>query len=230
MSSAELELEHEVEVSISTPGDWVVLEHDALTDEREVDALVGERLAEVPELAPYRERLVTSIAKTAARAQREGVVFAALLADPGLRDAPIVANLVVGTSPGPTADVLADAVPARDGASADEQEASMRQAVAGRDEHADAEGVREDGVSQRVVHSLLLPGGPALRVARLMELELVEDGPKIAVLAVEYFFRVAASGQVFVLRFTSPSVAAHQELQVVFHRIAQTFRVDDAQA
>jgi hypothetical protein len=217
------EREHEVEVSISTPGDWVVVEHGALTDERDVDALVGERLGEIPELAPYRDGLVTSIARTAARAEREGVVFAALLADLGPRDAPVVANLVVGTSPGPTADVVAQAVPARDGAPVDER-AAVEQALSAGD--ATAAGVQEDGVTQRVVHSLLLPGGPALRVARLMELELVEGGPRVAVLAVEYFFRVPASGQVFVLRFTSPSIAAHEELQVVFHRIARTFRVD----
>jgi hypothetical protein len=226
MSNAERELEREVEVSISTPGDWVVVEHGALADEGAVDALVGDRLAEVPQLAPYRERLVASIARTAARAEQEGVVFAAVLADPGERDAPIVANLALATTAGPTADLVAEAEPARDGASVDELEA-MRAAVTG---EATGAGAEEDGVTQRVVHSLLLPGGPTLRVARVMELELVEDGPKIAVLAVEYFFRVAASGQVFVLRFTSPSIAAHEELQLIFHRIAQTFRVDDAAA
>jgi hypothetical protein len=225
MSNTEQEAEREVGVSISTPGDWVVVEHGTLADEQEVDELVGARLGEVCQLTPYRDQLVRSIARTAARAEREGVVFSALLADPGARDAPILANLVVGTSPGPASDLVAEAVPARDGAPANELEA-VQQALAG--EGAATDGVQEDGVTQRVVHSLLLPGGPTLRVARLMELELVEDGPKVAVLAVEYFFRVAASGQVFVLRFTTPSVAAHEELQLIFHRIAQSFRVDAA--
>jgi hypothetical protein len=211
----------ELELTIATPGDWIVLEHDALADDGAIEALVRDRLDEVPELAPYREALASTVAKTAARAQAEGVVFSALLADPGLRGAPVMANLVVATSAEPAPELAAEAVPAQDSRAQDDLGAIER-ALDARDPAAVP---GEDGVAQRAVHSVLLPGGPALRVARLMEFELVPGGPALLVLSVEYFFTATDLEQVFVLRFTSPSVAAHEELQLVFHRIARTFRV-----
>jgi hypothetical protein len=203
---------HELEVAISTPGDWIVIEHGAIDDAAAVDRLVGQRLDAVPELAPHRDELVTTVARTAARAQREGVVFAAVLADPGARSAPVMANLVVATSALPDPALVESAVPAAGGELSDPDPA--------------AESSPEEGVTQRVVHSLLLPGGPALRVARLVSLPLVEGGPELAVLSVQYFFTADGLDQALVLSFTSPSVAAHEELQAIFHAIAETFRVE----
>jgi hypothetical protein len=205
----------ELDVTISTPGDWIVIEHGTLDDEAAVDALVGERLDAVPELAPHRAELVSTVAKTMARAQRDGVLFTAVLADPGVHGAPVMANLVVGTSEAPDAELVEAAVPARDGEPANLDEV----------EEALAATAPEEGVTQRAVHSILLPEGPALRVARLLDVPLVEGGPELTVLSVQYFFTASDLDQVFVLSFTSPSVAAHEELQLIFHRIARTFRV-----
>jgi hypothetical protein len=202
-----------LDVSLSTPGDWIVIRHGELADERDVDRLVGDRLDETPELAPYRDELVASVARTFARAEREGVVFAAIMAAPGPEGTPVLANLVVAQSAAPAPELAAAATLAGEG------EPGLHDVERALDEPG------EPGVQQRVVHALLLPGGPALRVARLSRHALLADGPEVTVLSVEYFFTKHELDQVFVLRFVSPSLAAHEELQALFHEIASTFSV-----
>jgi hypothetical protein len=206
----------ELDVRLATPGDWVVLRRDDLASEEDVDRFVGDRLDAVPELAPYRDELVTSVARTRARAERDGVVFTALLADIAPQGIPVLANLVVATSAAPSPELAQAAVPAEDAAAPGVQD--VERAL-------DEAAPPEQGVTQRVVHSMLLPGGPALRVARVAQLALVEGGPEVTVLSVEYFFSPSDLDQVFVVRFVSPSIAAHEELQLLFHEIAATFSV-----
>lgn len=198
----------ELDVRLSTPGDWIVLQPGELSDETTVDELVGDRLDAVPELVPYRDQLVATVARAAARAESEGVIFSAVFADIAPVGAPVTANLIVATSAAPAPELAEEAIP--------ESEAGVERAL---------EAADEPGVSQRAVHSVLLPSGPALRVARLSQIELVEGGPELTVLSVEYFFSPSMLDQVFVLRFVSPSIAAHEELQLLFHEIAATFAV-----
>ena len=202
----------ELDVSLSTPGDWIVVEHGALEDEREVDRIVADRLDDVPELAAHRNELAASVARTFARAQREGVVFAAIMAGPGRDGIPVLANLVVAASAAPPPELAAAAEP-----TGGETAPGLQDVEQALDES------EEPGVQQRIVHSLLMRAGPALRVARLSRHALLEGGPEVAFLSVEYFF--TKHDQVFVLRFVSPSIAAHEELQALFHEIASTFSV-----
>lgn len=194
------------DVSIGTPGNWIPLEA-YLPPDADVDALVGERLAEVPELAPHREHLVETVESTIERARGEGVLFCAILADLTEDGTPVIANLAVATVPAPP--------PTDDGRTEPVGLAEIEETAAAAD---------EPDVSQRTVDSMLLPGGPAVRIARLIELPLAEDGPSLTTLSVQYFLTVPDENQFVVLSFTTPTVAQHLELQALFHEIALTFR------
>jgi hypothetical protein len=194
------------DVSIATPGNWIPLEA-FLPEGADADALVGERLAEVPELAPHREHLVETVESTMARARGEGMLFCAVLADLTDKGEPVIANLAVATVAAP---------PAGDDGRVDPVSlAEIEEGAANAD---------EADVSQRHVDSILLPGGPAIRIARLVELELAEGGPSLTTLSVQYFLTVPDQDQFVILSFTTPTVAEHLELQAVFHEIALTFR------
>lgn len=197
-------VEDQLEVTLATPGDWIVVDQAA-----SVEALVGDHLAAVPELKPHREQLTESVADTMARAGQEGVLFMAVLADPGAQGVPIIATAMLATTLEPPEPLRQAAEPA----------AGLP----------DVESALEDpDVTQRDVRSMLLSGGPALRVARLIDVPLVEGGPALTLLSVQYFFTAAELDQVFVLQFTSPSAVAHDELQRLFHEIADSFRVRPA--
>jgi hypothetical protein len=193
------------DVSIATPGNWIPL--DAfLPDDADVESLVGDRLAEVPELAPHADDLVETVTKTLSHTREEGVLFCAVLADLTDDGDPVIANLTVVTAPAP---------PPRDGQTEPAGLAEIEANVAEAD---------EPDVSQRSVDSMLLPGGPAVRIARVVDLPLAEGGPALTTLAVQYFLTVPDEDQFVVLSFTTPTVAKHLELQAVFHEIALTFR------
>jgi hypothetical protein len=204
----------EFNLNIRTPGNWIVVDADALGEAGAVDELVGDRLEAVPELAPRRDELVATVARTLKRARHDGILFTALLADVTDERQVIMANLAVGTSVAPPVD---DAAASRAATRASADSASAQDA--------DVEALLEEqepGVARREVDSVLMPAGPAIRVARLFDVPLTDEGPVLTVLGVQYFFAVPDADQMIVLSFTTPSVGAAEKLQQVFHSIAET--------
>lgn len=197
-----------------TPGDWIVFDlRDA--DGAPVERLVADRLDDLEGLAPHRDQLVGFVARTWQRARREGVLLAAILVDQAERGAPVIANLALARAPAPPRAPREAAGPPGGSGLAAVDDTLARQAT-------------ERRVTERVVTSVLLPGGPALRVARLLDLPLAPDGPSVAVLSVQYVFTASDLDEAFVLAFSSPSIAAHEELQALFHAIASTLRIGQA--
>jgi hypothetical protein len=210
MSTAEFHL------SIQTPGDWIVLDADALGDSDRVDALVGDRLDAVPELADRRDDLVATVARTLKRARQDGVVFTAILGDVGADGQVLMANLAVGTSAAPPVDEDA-VVHEAEGSDATDGARATRPPDLDALLAAD-----EPEVDRRAVDSILMPAGPAIRVARLFDVPLTDDGPMLSVLSVQYFFSIPDADQMVVLSFSTPSVGAAEHLQRIFHGIAET--------
>jgi hypothetical protein len=196
----------QLETVIAIPGDWIRLEPETFANELAVEDLVGDRLNDVPELAPHREELVGDVTRTLARAVAEEAMLAAVLADVADEEQPMIASLMVLATASPPPDVAAAEIPS---------EAELAEAVAEGD---------DDTVADRHVGSVLLPGGPAMRIARVQELNLGESGPALLALTVQYYFMVPGIDQFVVLSFASPTVGAHLRLQEIFHEIAASFR------
>jgi hypothetical protein len=207
----------EFDLNIRTPGDWIVVDAAALSDAAEVDALVGDRLDTVPELAGRRGDLVATVTRSLRRAREAGVLFTAVLADVDEEGRPLMANLAVAAAAGPAPvvedDAPSSAATAGAGAAAAARETPDLEAAFA-EQFPDAE--------RRDVTSVLLPGGPAVRLARLFDVPLTDDGPMLAMLSVQYFFSVPGLEQMLVLSFTTPSIAAAERLQQIFHAIAET--------
>jgi hypothetical protein len=125
---------------------------------------------------------------------------------------PLTANLAIATAPTPSPP--AEAAP-QTGEPAGSPLAWIEATL--------AESAPEADTSERDVTTLLLPGGPALRIARLVDLPLADNGPLLRVLGVQYFFLVPDADQAMVLSFSSPSLGAIDHLQALFHEIAKTF-------
>jgi hypothetical protein len=206
----------ELAIDIALPGDWVVIADKALADPAQVEALVGTRLDEVPELAPYRDDLVASVSNSAAAIERNGVLLTAVLAELTPDGRARTANLAVAAAPMPEAVEPAASEPASDA----EPESPLREL-----ERSLADLPTEDQVSHRRVESVLLSNGPAVRIARLLEVPLSDDGPRLSMLSVQYFFLLSETRQVVVLNFTTPSLGELPYLQGVFHAIANGFAI-----
>jgi hypothetical protein len=192
-----------IAIAITTPGDWIAFDPALFTDSVSAETLLGERLEAVPELASYREELLAVCARTMARASSDGVLYTALLADLRAEREPMLGSLAVVTTPAPPPD----------------PESPMPKLADIEERIAD----REPDVEQRLVQSILLPGGPALRVARVVELPLTAT-LRIVGLTVQYFLTVPGEDQFVILSFASPTLAAHVELQQIWHDIATSFR------
>ena len=197
-----------LELSVATPGNWLTVEPDAFADRTAVEGMVEGRIDEIPELAPHRSQLLESVVRTLGRARQDGVVHCAVLVDLTETKQPLLANLTVVVTPAPPPDPERGDLP---------RIAEIEDALA---DH-------EPDVTQREVNSMLLPGGPAMRIARMIDLPLAGEGEgtvSITVLSVQYFFAVPGEDAFVVLNFSSPSIGAHLRLQSLFHDIAAEFR------
>ena len=197
-----------LELSIATPGNWLTVEPEDFGDRAAVEGMVEGRLDEIPQLAPHRAQLLESVVATLGRAREDGVVHCAVLVDLTDTQQPLLANLTVAVTPAPPPDPERADLP---------RIAEIEAALA---DH-------EPDVAQREVGSMLLPGGPAMRIARMIDLPLAGEGDhalSITVLSVQYFFSVPGEDAFVVLNFASPSIGAHLRLQSLFHDIAAEFR------
>lgn len=156
----------------------------------------------IEELGELRDQVEDALSRSAEDARRAGVVLSAVVVHLD-REAPLLANLVVSVRAAPEAD----------GGDATEEPGSAPAAMGGR---ADASR-REEPVQ--------LPAGPAVRVARLVDLPLGGTDASMTWLSVQYALLVVELGQVVILHFASPSVAAHEELLPLFHEIAETLEL-----
>jgi hypothetical protein len=213
----------EIDTTISLPGDWLTFEPSALAERRSVDELVGDRLAELPELAEHREALVTSVADTMARAEDEGVFLTAVMAAVDDAGHPLLANLAIAIGAAPSGQ---RPDPAAEDAGTDADRHAPPAPVSMADLEAEvARADTDDGVTQRAVDSVLLGSGPAVRIARLSDVPLFDGGPALQTLSVQYFVPVPDGDSVAILSFATPSVGAHLRMQAIFHQIASTFAI-----
>lgn len=86
---------HHTGMHISTPGNWVALELDALGDDDRIDALLDDRVAELPSLTPHRAALADVLTRSGSAARDAGVAFAAVMIDVDGDETPLLASLTV---------------------------------------------------------------------------------------------------------------------------------------
>lgn len=192
-------------VALTTPGEWLQLDPVQPVDGPELAAIVDERLSNVPELADHRADILAAVSRTLANSHDEGLMFAAVLANVTQLSEPVIASLAVVVAAAPP--------PEHPEAPAPVDVEALTEALA----------PSEPGVQQRAVDIVSLPGGAAMRVARLHEISLTPKGPSLIALSVQYWFTVPGVDQFVVLNFVSPTVGPRRALQVDFHRIASSF-------
>jgi hypothetical protein len=199
-------------LTLATPGDWLAVDLEALGDERAVTELIGPRIEALPALAKHGEELAATVTRTAENARTEGVVFAAVLATLHEDGSPVIANLTVAVVPTPPPEEAAEGLAGASSSSLDALEQGL-----------DAE---EPGVAQRAVDRLMLPLGPVIRIARIHNVGVLESGPQLAVLTVQYWGITPDRGQLVVCNFSTPALALHRDLAALFHEIVLTLRFD----
>jgi hypothetical protein len=92
-------------ISVATPGDWIPVDLEEVSAHAGAERLLGERVAQIPKLAPYREDLVGMLERTAQAAVDLDVGFAAFLADVLPDGAPVVASMSVALAGGALEDI-----------------------------------------------------------------------------------------------------------------------------
>lgn len=214
------DLDSGIPVTLGLPGNWMLLDQDRLGDRDTADALVADHLDGIPALAPHRDAIVDAVAGSMAQASEGGVLMTAVMADVDAQGAPLLANLAVAVAPLP--DHVEAGAANGDGAAAAAPDGvptveDLQQAL--------AEQPSAHPVEQQLVSTVLLPGGPAVRVAEVVELPLSAEGPTITMLSVRYLFLLPGGEQLVVLAFSTPTVAAHLELQALFNQIAGSFAI-----
>ena len=125
--------------SVELPENWFEFDVWRATRTGDLARLVDRRVAEHPELAPLRARLVQALRDVAAQAERAGVVWAAALADPWPDKRFLTATAFVAVAepdPGLAGDeveVIAARIPAQgDGASSRRRRVALGEVPAGR--------------------------------------------------------------------------------------------------
>jgi hypothetical protein len=212
-----------VPVTLGLPGDWIVLDQDRLGDHDTADALVADHLDAIPPLAEHRDAIVDAVTSAMGQASEDGVLMTAIMADVDGDGAPLLASLAVAVAPLPEG---VEALP--DGeASGSSPSPSPSDAVPTVEDlqRTLAEQSTDDTIEQQLVSTVLLPGGPAVRVAEVAAVPLSAEGPSLRMLSVRYLFLLPAGDQLVILSFTTPTVAAHLELQALFNQIAASFAV-----
>lgn len=205
----------ELDIQISLPGDWLAIDSEVFADQTTVDELVGERLDAVPELAPYRDDLVASVSRSMARAKEGGIIFTAVLAELTPEGQARTANLAIAVTELPA--VADEDVEAGLTAGATSPMEQLERTL--------AEQPSEEQISHRTLDSILLPSGPAVRIARLYDIPLSDNGPLLSVLSVQYFLEAPEGAGMVVLNFTTPSLGEIDYLQSLFHEIARSFEM-----
>lgn len=206
--------------SILTPGNWIVVDLESLSDEEVVTAQVDERLAEEPALIGLRDDLVATIVRTARGAREAGALLAAVLATVGPGGAPIVANVTVASVEDRgfaerVAVSLPDVGGPADGGSGREGDTAPTIVL---------NAVNDDDGGTRLTPAIVeLPAGAGLRTEGLEEVEMLGSG-LLQCLVVQHILPVPATDDRFVvLTFTSPSVGRRADLTELFAHIAETF-------
>jgi hypothetical protein len=201
--------------NVGVPGDWVIVDFETPDD---VDALAGvvdQRVSDglVPEDA--RDDVVALVTRIATDAFDSGVRFAAALVTHdggGL----VVASVTVGfhvLSPPEDVDADVDDV---------ELTEPLDSSVVDRTEAGSPGAVTESNAARSRV---TLPGGPAVRIERVMAYSLGE-GHEQDVYSVQYVLPVADGGLSLVLTGTSPAIRRKADLDRVFGEIAETLEIE----
>jgi len=189
-----------VEVRLSVPGDWWLLDLDHRTRHRSIAALVDARLSgtagdrsDDPGVRRLRGDLVALLRRTARDAEQAGAVLCASLSH-AEGDEGLGANLLV---------VVRSLVAEPDGLLA-----AARARPAGR------------GADVRPVG--LPAAGPAVRLRGIRRERLPGAGRDVEVLSVQYVVPVPGSDATVVLTMTSPSLAYVEPLEELFDALAGT--------
>jgi hypothetical protein len=221
------DLDSGIPVTLGLPGNWMLLDQDRLGDADTADALVADHLDGIPALEAHRDAIVDAVANAMAQASEGGVLMTAVMADVDAKGAPLLANLAVAVAPLPD-DVQAGAAAAAAASENGDGPAAAPAPSGGVPtvedlQQALAEQPTDNTIEQQLVSTVLLPGGPAVRLAEVVELPLSVEGPTIRMLSVRYLFLLPGGEQLVVLSFSTPTVAAHLELQDLFNQIAASF-------
>lgn len=188
-------------VRAAVPPGWWELPLDPETREADIARLVDERLAKLPDRAPFRNRLVALLEETATRAQAAGAVFAAQTA--ALEDGTlVVANCLVVIRPigAATGHALL-------------QQLTEFMAGSSPDARCDAVELAGSGPAVRVIDTWQDPADPSGRIGQL---------------SVRYYVPVPGSIDTAILTFSSPQIGLTEVLLAAFDELANQFAFLDA--
>lgn len=193
-------------IRIATPDNWWLLPLEEHSRHQAIAALVDERIALEPRIAPMRGELVSRFRRTARDAAASGAVLCASMAM-AADDAALSANLLV----------LVDRIALTENGEPTTDPSQIELAM--RELTADETGARRGEV--RIVE--LAGAGSAVRVRahKVVAVSLVNRD--VEVLSVQYFVPVPGSLDTAVLTFTSPSLAYEEALVGMFDAMAETF-------
>lgn len=183
--------------AIALPEGWFRLDLDPATQRASVEALVEDRVARSPGLAPRRRELRRMLLAEARAAAEAGAVDAAMLSEV-VEGLAVTAALTVS---------LLDAPTSTDGTGA----ATLMTGLA-------ASWGRGGAVSR-----VELPNGPAVRLRASQTLPGHQDGEHRVVETVQFFVPTPSEDLFAVLSFSTSTLEVVEELVLFFDAIAATF-------
>lgn len=206
---------------LDTPGDWIVIDLEGLTDRAAVAARVDVQIDAWANLAEHRDELIEMVIGAGESARASGTLFAAMLAVVGPTGSPVVANVTVATVEDPTLAANGQppvdapgngpaAGPGDDG-SDPAPELALNAVDAG------------DGSTRLTPVRVELPAGPSLRTERIVDAAL-PGGGSLRCLTVQHTLAIPATVDRFVvLTFTTPSLAVRDDMTEIFAEVAASF-------
>lgn len=203
-----------LDLELSVPPTWFVVDVDPATRGSSLDALLEEQVRDVPHLRPHRTAVARLLRSSAEDAWAAGAVLCAAMVEPVSDDA---ADGVL------TASAVALVVPGPVGVADDERLAALSAPLVPvtRDDAAPEALWREVGVTE-------VPGaGTAVRSAGVEDVELPEGAGTVRMVVLRTLVPLPAA-KVLALTCSSPAVDLADDLLDLFDAVSGSLRVLDA--